>query len=99
MAWLPLNLNPKALKASLEPQVPGLTYRAIFGGFGVYAHGNIVAGITDQGVAVKATLADEAAVRGLPNARPWQWDPHGPVSKQYVVVTESDAVRWLRERL
>lgn len=99
MSWLPLNLDPKGLKASLEPKVPGLTYRAMFGGFGVYANGKIVAVITDQGIVLKATLADEAKVRALPNARAWQWDPHGPASKQYVVVGEADAVTWLRERL
>lgn len=99
MSWLPIALNTKELKAALEVAVPGLTYRAMFGGFAVYANGRVVAGITDQGYMLKASITGTEEVLSFPDARPWQHRPDMPVSKQYVVVRPQDAHRWLRERL
>jgi len=58
----------------------------MFGGVGVYAHERMFASLSHAGLALKLSPQDRATLLGEPGAAPLQYDPDGPVSKQYVVV-------------
>lgn len=70
-----------------------LTAKRMFGEYGLYVHGKVVAFACDNSLFVKATPATEATTRALP------WRPPYEVAKPYPVADEllddGDALRAL----
>ncbi|MDG3441629.1 TfoX/Sxy family protein [Nitrospirillum amazonense] len=82
--------DPKKLQAVMAAAAPDLelTYKPMFGGILAYAGGKPVASLSDVGLALKLSGADQTALLGLPGAKPLQYGPDQPVSKTYVVVPD-----------
>jgi len=61
---------------------PSLTFRKMFGEYGVYLDGKVIAFVCDNSLFVKATTATDAITRGLPQRPPY------PGAKPYPVADE-----------
>jgi TfoX/Sxy family transcriptional regulator of competence genes len=68
------------------PEEIDLTFRPMFGGMGVYAHGRIFASLSDVGLALKLPVEHQGALLDEPGAKRLQYDPSMPPSREYIVV-------------
>jgi len=96
--------DPKALQILFSAAAPPdleLTFRPMFGGIIAYAQGKPLASLSNVGLALKAPPALMAEFLEAPGAAPLRYEPNGPASKSYVVVSptvmaDRDALRgWI----
>jgi TfoX/Sxy family transcriptional regulator of competence genes len=89
------DLSPALLRDQLEAAtdlmdpVPDVTFKAMFGGYGVYVDGRIFATLSNVGLALKLPPDAQAELLALPGAARLRYEPDAPESKQYVVVPET----------
>jgi TfoX/Sxy family transcriptional regulator of competence genes len=95
------------LRSVLEMATPyppneiDLAFRHMFGGIGVYAHGQMFASLSNVGLALKLPQDAQSELSVL-GGRGLQYAPDAPVSKQYMVLPDavvhnSEALaRWVR---
>ena len=83
--------HPPALQAALAGAAPDLdlTFRPMFGGIMGYSAGRPFASLSDVGLALKLAGADHAALLAVPGARPLQYGPDSPASRNYVLLPAS----------
>jgi TfoX/Sxy family transcriptional regulator of competence genes len=63
-----------------------LTFRPMFGGACAYVGGRVFASLSDVGLALKLSPADQEALLEVRGAKRLQYEPGAPPSRQYVVV-------------
>lgn len=87
--------DPKALQQKLE-QVLGagrdvheVTFKPMFGGVTGYTRGRNFVSLSNVGLALKLDAPDREALLTEPGARPLQYDPSMPPSKQSVTVPDA----------
>src|SRR5688500_8963490 len=69
------------------PEQIDLTFRPMFGGMGVYAHGRIFASLSDVGLALKLAAEHQSALLdNEPEAKRLQYTPDMPPSREYIVI-------------
>ena len=61
-----------------------VTFRAMFGGAGVYVEGVIFATLSNVGIGLKLSAADQVELLMLEGAKRLQYDESMPPSKQYI---------------
>lgn len=79
------------LKAAAQAVAPDLelTFRAMFGGAGVYAYGQMFASLSGVGLALKLSAETQTEFLKVEGAKRLQYDPSMPPSKQYILVPSS----------
>ena len=65
-----------------------LRFRAMFGGAGAYAHDVMFASLSDVGLALKFSPADQQELLAMPGVERLRYAPDAPPSKQYLLVPE-----------
>lgn len=68
------------------PESIDLTFRPMFGGMGVYAHGRIFATLSDVGLALKLPAEHQDEILAQPEAKRLQYEPSMPPSREYIVI-------------
>jgi TfoX/Sxy family transcriptional regulator of competence genes len=94
------------LKAAAKEVAPSLElgFKAMFGGAGAYAYGQIFASLSDVGLALKLSPEVQAELLKVEGAKRLQYEPNMPPSKQYIVVPASQLKpkalgKWLKQSL
>lgn len=88
-------LRPADLRTQLEAAtdlldpVPDVTFKAMFGGFGVYSDGRIFSTLSNVGLALKLAPDAQDDLLAVPGAERLRYEPDAPESKQYIVVPEA----------
>ncbi len=70
------------------PEAVGLKFRAMFGGVGVYAHGQMFASLSNAGLALKLSPQAQTALLQEDGAKRLQYEPTDPPSKHYIVLPQ-----------
>jgi TfoX/Sxy family transcriptional regulator of competence genes len=103
--------EPKTLQGHIEAALGPMlahqevTFKPMFGGITGYTRGRNFASLSNVGLALKLSKPDMAALLLLPGARPLQYEPNAPVSKQSVVVPDTmladaaDLSAWLERSM
>ena len=96
--------DPKELRKlieAVEPEGYQITYKAMFGGFMVYADGRPVASLSDVGIGLKTSPEERDELLMEHEAGMLQYEPGAPVSKSYVCLPDAMAAdpAQLAERL
>src|SRR5689334_12491474 len=87
--------DPKALQQRLEAvlgrglDVHEVTFRPMFGGITGYTKGRNFASLSNVGLALKLDGPSREALLAVPGARPLQYEPEMPPSKQSVTLPEA----------
>ncbi len=81
------------------PDPNAIHFRPMFGGVMAYANGKPFASLSNVGLAIKLDAAHYAALLQERGARPLQYEPSSPPSKQYVLVPDALLNDSERERL
>lgn len=84
--------DPHALKALFErvqPEGYQITYRAMFGGFLVYADGRPLASLSDVGIGLKCSPEDRDELLMEHEAGMLQYEPDAAPSKSYVALPDA----------
>lgn len=84
--------DPKELRARIEriePEGYQITYRAMFGGFMMYADGRPLASLSDVGIGLKAAPDERDELLSRYDAGMLQYEPDAPLSKTYVQLPDS----------
>lgn len=66
-----------------------IRFRAMFGGAGAYAYGQIFASLSNIGLALKLPADAQNKLLAEPGAKRLQYEPDSPPSKHYIVVPEA----------
>ena len=86
MANIPFPELQDTLSAAAQIVAPDkeLTFRAMFGGAGVYVEGIIMATLSNVGIGLKLSPPDQEQLLKLDGAKRLQHDESMPPSKQYI---------------
>lgn len=83
-----------AMRSRLEaageerPEI-ALVFRSMFGGIGVYSAGQMVASLSDRGLALKLPADQQELLLQEPGSERLQHEPTSPVSRHYIIVPET----------
>ena len=90
---MPRSEHVTRLEEALENALPSrgellhLTFRSMFGGSGAYVNGLIIATVSNVGLGLKLSEADQKALMAAePEAKYLQYDPDMPPSKHYILI-------------